>query len=33
MLEEEADRATVLAVYDLSLEAGVHPAVIAGSVP
>ena len=32
MLEEEADRATVLAVYDPPLEAGVHPAVIAGRV-
>ena len=32
MLEEEADRATVLAVYDLALEAGLHPAVIAGRV-
>ena len=26
------DRATVLAVYDLAREAGVHPAVIAGRV-
>ena len=32
ILKEEADRATVLAVYDLALEAGVHPAVIAGRV-
>ncbi len=32
MLEEEADRATALAVYDLAREAGVHPAVIAGRV-
>lgn len=33
MLEEEADRATVLAVYDLAREVDVHPAVIAGRVP
>ena len=32
MLEEEADRATVLAVYDPPLEAGVHPAEFAGRV-
>ena len=32
MLEEEADRATVLAVYDPPLEVGVHPAMIAGRV-
>ena len=32
MLEEEADGATVLVVYGPPLEAGVHPAVIAGRI-